>query len=60
MKKTTMPDWCVAVKKAMIDHDDMTVTELAKETAFLARISAKSSMVCWCRPRTSRAQSKSA
>lgn len=22
MKKTTMPDWCVAVKKAMIDHDD--------------------------------------
>lgn len=20
MKKTTMPDWCVAVKKAMIDH----------------------------------------
>ena len=29
MKKTTMPDWCVAVKKAMIDHDDMTVTELA-------------------------------
>ena len=34
MKKTTMPDWCVAVKKAMIDHDDMTVTELAKETGF--------------------------
>ena len=30
MKKTTMPDWCVAVKKAMIDHDDMPVTELAK------------------------------
>ena len=29
-----MPDWCVAVKKAMIDHDDMTVTELAKETGF--------------------------
>ena len=22
MKKTTMPDWCVAVKKAMIDHDE--------------------------------------
>ena len=31
MKKTTMPDWCVAVKKAMIDHDDMTVTELAEK-----------------------------
>lgn len=42
MKKTTMPDWCVAVKKAMIDHDDMTVTELAKETGFSRSHIAKS------------------
>lgn len=34
MKKTTMLEWCVAVKKAMIDHNDMTVTELAKEIGY--------------------------
>ena len=34
MKKAQLPEWCVAVKKAMIDHDDMTVTELAKETGY--------------------------
>lgn len=34
MKKAQLPEWCVAVKKAMIDHNDMTVTELAKETGY--------------------------
>lgn len=34
MKKAQLPEWCVTVKKAMIDHNDMTVTELAKETGY--------------------------
>ena len=31
MKKVPLPEWCVSVKKAMVERDDMSVTELAKE-----------------------------
>ena len=29
MKKVPLPEWCVSVKKAMVERDDMSVTELA-------------------------------
>lgn len=34
MKKVPLPSWCVEVKRAMIEHGDMTVTDLAKETGY--------------------------
>nr|DAK93335.1 MAG TPA: Helix-turn-helix XRE-family like protein [Caudoviricetes sp.] len=34
MKKVPLPEWCVSVKKAMVERDDMTVTELAKEIGY--------------------------
>lgn len=34
MRNEKLPAWCVSVKKAMIDHNDMTVTELAKKTGY--------------------------
>lgn len=34
MRSEKLPAWCVSVKKAMIDHNDMTVTELAKKTGY--------------------------
>lgn len=30
MKSEPLPNWCATVKKAMIDHNDMGVTDLAK------------------------------
>ena len=29
-----LPEWCVSVKKAMVERDDMSVTELAKEIGY--------------------------
>jgi len=34
MKKVPLPEWCVSVKKAMVERDDMSVTELAKEIGY--------------------------
>jgi DNA-binding helix-turn-helix protein len=34
MKKVPLPKWCVSVKKAMVERDDMSVTELAKEIGY--------------------------
>jgi hypothetical protein len=34
MKKVPLPEWCVSVKKAMVECDDMSVTELAKEIGY--------------------------
>lgn len=31
MKKVPLPEWCVSVKKAMVERDDMSVTELADD-----------------------------
>ena len=28
MKKVPLPEWCVSVKKAMVERDDMTVTTM--------------------------------
>ena len=33
-KKVPLPEWCVSVKKAMVERDDMSVTELAKEIGY--------------------------
>ena len=34
MKKVPLSEWCVSVKKAMVERDDMSVTELAKEIGY--------------------------
>lgn len=43
MKKVPLPEWCVSVKKAMVERDDMTVTELAKKSGIPAHTSVRSS-----------------
>lgn len=51
MKKVPLPEWCVSVKKAMVERDDMSVTELAKEIGYSR--AHVSQVIKWCRLRTS-------
>lgn len=53
MKKVPLPEWCVSVKKAMVERDDMSVTELAKEIGYSRAHVSQVIMVRWCRLRTS-------
>ena len=38
MKKVPLPEWCVSVKKAMVERDDMSVTEIGYSRAHVSQV----------------------